>query len=77
MSQVLLNEGELSASSPDELAFVAAAEHFGFEFAARRDAHGELDVTDKRLGVTHTIKARRAALTCPLLPRTSTLHPPR
>ena len=39
---VLLDEGNLSASSPDELAFVAAAEHFGFEFCARRDNEGEL-----------------------------------
>ena len=52
---VLLDEGHLSASSPDELAFVAAAEHFGFEFCARRDAEGEIAITDKRLGVTHTI----------------------
>ena len=26
---------ELSASSPDEQAFVAAAEHFGYEFSER------------------------------------------
>ena len=53
---VLLDEGNLSASSPDELAFVAAAEHFGYEFCARRDNEGELEVRDKRLGVVHVIK---------------------
>ncbi|KAJ1636081.1 hypothetical protein T492DRAFT_835616 [Pavlovales sp. CCMP2436] len=51
---------ELSASSPDELALVSAAEHFGYEFTAR-DLSNEYDslnvfnictllVRDKRLG---------------------------
>ena len=53
---VLLDDGKLSASSPDELAFVAAAEYFGLEFSARNDAQGVIQVLDKRLGVTHTIK---------------------
>lgn len=53
---VLLDEGHLSASSPDELAFVAAAEHLGFEFCERRDNEGLMMVRDKRMGITHTIK---------------------
>jgi magnesium-transporting ATPase (P-type) len=41
---------ELAASSPDELAFVAAAEHFGYEFTARDLSKGALLVRDKRQG---------------------------
>jgi len=41
---------ELSASSPDELALVSAAEHFGYEFTARDLSAGTVLVRDKRLG---------------------------
>jgi phospholipid-translocating P-type ATPase (flippase) len=42
---------ELSASSPDELALVAGAEHFGFEFTARDLSVGTVLVRDKRHGL--------------------------
>ena len=47
---------ELCASSPDEQAFVAAAEYFGYEFAERRSDVGELVIKDKRSGGTHVVQ---------------------
>ena len=40
----------LSASSPDELAFVSAAEYFGFDFVARDLSKGVVELCDKRTG---------------------------
>ena len=48
----------LSASSPDEQAFVAAAEHFGFDFIARDSDSGVLTVSDKRLGASYDVQVR-------------------
>ena len=52
----MLDEGALSASSPDEQAFVAAAEYFGYEFTARHDDKGYICVRDKRLNETYEVK---------------------
>ena len=46
---------ELCASSPDEQAFVAAAEFFGYEFTERRPDVGEVVIKDKRTGETHVV----------------------
>ena len=57
---VLLEESEgkveLSASSPDEQAFVAAAEHFGFEFVHRNQSKGVVGIRDSLAGVTHEVE---------------------
>ena len=47
---------ELCASSPDEQAFVSAAEYFGYAFVERRPDVGELDIVDKRSGERHTVE---------------------
>ena len=47
---------ELSASSPDEQAFVAAAEYFGFEYTARDADRGVLTLLEKRSGVSHEVE---------------------
>ena len=46
----------LSASSPDETAFVAAAEHFGFEFVARDAERGLVILLDKTSGERHAVE---------------------
>lgn len=48
---------ELSASSPDEQAFVAAAEYLGFDFVSRDADRGTLAITDKQTGLTHEVSA--------------------
>ena len=57
---VLLEESEgkveLSASSPDEQAFVAAAEHFGYEFVHRNQSKGVVGIRDALAGVTHEVE---------------------
>jgi phospholipid-transporting ATPase len=60
---------ELCASSPDEQAFVSAAECFGYAFVERRPDVGELDIVDKRSGERHTVQACARGLP------TSALHP--
>ena len=47
---------ELSASSPDEQAFVAAAEYFGFEYTARDSDKGLLTILEKRTGISHQVE---------------------
>ena len=48
---------ELASSSPDELAFVAGAEYFGFEYLNRERVGFEdvVTVRDKFTGVTHSV----------------------
>ena len=58
---VLLEDGkdgrvDLCASSPDEQAFVAAAEYFGFEFIERMPEAGLVKVHDKHTGLHHTVE---------------------
>jgi len=58
---VLMEQGqngktELCASSPDEQAFVAAGEYFGFEYRGRQVATGEVEVWDKHRGVSHMVE---------------------
>ena len=54
---VLLDEKkELSASSPDEQAFVAAAEQFGFEFLERHEDEGYLLLRNKQTGATERVE---------------------
>ena len=43
---------DLCASSPDELAFVSAAEYFGIEFTARDASRGRIQLRDKASGET-------------------------
>ena len=47
---------ELSASSPDEQAFVAAAEFFGFDFVKRDADRGVITLLDKMTGVSHEVE---------------------
>eukprot|EP00966_Prymnesium_polylepis_P115396 2667497-Prymnesium_polylepis.1 len=47
---------ELAASSPDELAFVAAAEYFGFEYLGRDAFEGRLSLLDKNAGERHDVQ---------------------
>jgi magnesium-transporting ATPase (P-type) len=47
---------ELSASSPDEQAFVAAAEFFGFDFERRDADRGLLTIRDKQSGLAHEVE---------------------
>ena len=47
---------ELVASSPDEQAFVAAAEYFGFEYLGRDAFEGRLTLLEKRTGSEHDVK---------------------
>ena len=49
-------EIELAASSPDEQAFVAAAEYFGFEFLSRDTFAGIVALKQRNSGVTHEVK---------------------
>ena len=49
-------EEELAASSPDELAFVAGAEHFGFEYVSRNVFDGLVTLRDKQSGAEHDVK---------------------
>jgi len=49
-----------SASSPDELAFVAAAEHFGLHFEARQTARGVVVLHDKARGERHEVQLLEA-----------------
>ena len=58
---MLLDEQrELSASSPDEQAFVAAAELLGYEFAERHDDEGYVLLKDKRTGAVETVQVLTA-----------------
>ena len=46
-----------SASSPDELAFISAAELFGFVFSARLSSPSTiLVIKDKRFGESHEVQ---------------------
>ena len=47
---------ELSASSPDEQAFVAAAEFFGFDFVKRDADRGVITLLDKMTGASHEVE---------------------
>ena len=48
---------ELCASSPDEQAFVAAAEFFGFEMLRRDSQAGTLTIRDQMTGQGHMVEA--------------------
>ena len=56
MLEEVNGELELCASSPDEQAFVAAAEYFGLEYLSRNAFEGTLVLNDKHQGVKHTIE---------------------
>ena len=47
---------DLAASSPDEQAFVAGAELFGFEYLSRNTFEGRLTLRDKHDGVTYDVQ---------------------
>ena len=47
---------DLAASSPDEQAFVAAAEYFGFEYQSRNTFEGRLTLRDKFDGVDYDVE---------------------
>ena len=51
---------ELSASSPDEQAFVAAAEYFGFDFVQRDADRGVLMIVDKQTKEKHEVELLHA-----------------
>ena len=48
---------QLSASSPDEQAFVAGAEYFGYDFVSRDLDRGYIKLLDKRSGEEHQVVA--------------------
>ncbi len=48
---------QLSASSPDEQAFVAGAEYFGYDFVSRDLDRGYIKLLDKRTGEEHQVAA--------------------
>lgn len=50
----------LSASSPDEQGFVAAAEYFGYEFAERDAKRGLVKLKDRFSRTTHTVEILQA-----------------
>ena len=55
---------ELSASSPDEQAFVAAAEYFGFEYVARDADRGVLTLLEKQSGIRHEVEVLEVRALC-------------
>eukprot|EP00966_Prymnesium_polylepis_P108489 2511487-Prymnesium_polylepis.3 len=56
MLEEVNGEVELSASSPDEQAFVAAAEYFGFEYLARDAQKGLVTIRDKMANATYAVE---------------------
>ena len=54
--EVVNGREELCASSPDEQAFVAGAEYFGFEMVSRDSERSTITIRDKRFNVEHVVE---------------------
>ena len=60
MFETIRGQTAMSASSPDEQAFMSAAEYFGFEFVGRDIENGLVIVVDKRTSERFDIEVRAA-----------------